>query len=246
MHDNVSRIKRSSPLGTTLFLTVRTLDPLLQYSILAKGLALPLLTTINAPLLSPSSHPPFDFGMPLRSLVIIAMAVGSSLKQNYNLAFISEQEMPASAGLTIPLFNTLFNSLNSILSLTTAATAFTPAFLTAENDNGVSPLLVLSSAAYLLGILTELGAEWQRREFLWGGLFGWARHVNYGAYTVWRAAYAMLGGGWVWGVVVGGFFAGDFVGRGVPVLDGYCEGRYGAAWVEYKKKVPYKLWPGIY
>ena len=67
------------------------------------------------------------------------MAVGSSIKQNYTLAFLSEQEMPVGGAIMIPVFNTIFNSANSIPSLTTAANAFTLSFLSTENDSGAAP-----------------------------------------------------------------------------------------------------------
>ena len=129
------------------------------------------------------------------------MAVGSSIKQNYALAFLSEQEMPVGGAIMIPVFNTIFNSANSIPSLTTAANAFTLSFLSTENDSGAAPLLVICSVVYLIGLLTEATSEQQRKTFkndpknagkpFTGGLFGLARHINYGAYTVWRGAYAL-------------------------------------------------------
>ena len=229
--DNVSRIKRSSPIGTSVFIGLRSLDVLLQYGILANGLADPLLNLLHV---SKVDSPIVALGLPLKSLVILSMAVGSSFKQNYALAFFSEQEMPVGSAIIVPVFNTVFNSANSILSLTTAANAFTPLLLT-KNDSGVPPLLVIGSVAYLIGLLTEIISEQQRRAFkndpknagkpFSGGLFGLARHINYGAYTLWRGAYALASGGWMWGIFVAGFVAKDFMDRGVPVLDEYCTKR---------------------
>ncbi|KAL5352030.1 hypothetical protein ACLOAV_001973 [Pseudogymnoascus australis] len=250
--DNVSRIKRSSPIGTSVFIGLRSLDVVLQYGILASWLADPLLNALHV---SKVDYPVVALGLPLKSLVILFMAVGSSIKQSYALVFLSEQEMPVGSAVTIAVFNTVFNSVNSIMSLTTAANAFTPFVLT-ENDSGVSPLLVIGSVAYLIGLLTEAISEQQRMAFkndlknagkpFSGGLFGLARHINYGAYTLWRGAYALASGGWMWGIFVAGFFARDFMDRGVPVLDEYCTKRYGASWAAYKKRVPYKLFPGVY
>jgi Protein of unknown function (DUF1295) len=230
--DNVSRIKRPSPLGTSVFIGLRSLDIFLQYGILAKGLADPLLNALHV---SKVDSPAVILGLPLKSLVILLMAVGSSVKQNYALAFLCEQEMPIGSAIMVSVFNTVFNSANSIISLTAAANAFTPSLLIAENDSQVSPLLVIGSAVYLIGLLTEAVSEQQRRTFkndprnagkpFTGGLFGLARHINYGAYTVWRGAYALASGGWIWGMFVTGFFARDFMDRGVPVLDEYCTKR---------------------
>jgi len=79
-----------------------------------------------------------------------------------------------------------------------------------------------------------------------GGLFGLARHINYGGYVVWRSSYALVSGGLLWAAFVGTFFGTDFARRGIPVLDEYCSKRYGVAWAEYRKNVQYKLIPGIY
>ncbi|CZR58618.1 uncharacterized protein PAC_08510 [Phialocephala subalpina] len=255
-HDNVQRGSySSSPLGTSVMVGLRTADIFLQYGILAKGLADPLLSLLNVsqPL---NFAPAVALGLPLKPLLILAMAAGSSIKQSYWLVYVSKEEMPPANAVLISVFNTVFNSANSILSLTTAANAFTPGFLTAESDNGASTLLVLSSVSYFVGLAIEAVSETQRKTFkddpknagkvYTGGLFGLARHINYGAYTIWRSSYALASGGWIWGGIVAAFFSWDFANRAIPVLDEYCKSRYGASWTEYKNKVPYKLVPGIY
>lgn len=45
---------------------------------------------------------------------------------------------------------------------------------------------------------------------------------------MWRAGYAMAGGGYGMGVLVAAFWAWDFSKRAIPVLSEYCEKRYGA------------------
>lgn len=61
-----------------------------------------------------------------------------------------------------------------------------------------------------------------------------------------RTGYAFAAGGFIPAAIIGALFGVDFAVRGVPVLDDYCTKRYGASWTEFKKKVPYKLIPGIY
>jgi steroid 5-alpha reductase family enzyme len=83
----------------------------------------------------------------------------------------------------------------------------------------------------MLGMAAEAVSEVQRSNFkadpknsgkpYTGGLFGLARHVNYGGYAVMRAGYAMATGWWMWGAFVFTFFFRDFATRGVPVLDEY-------------------------
>ncbi|KAF4624489.1 hypothetical protein G7Y89_g13683 [Cudoniella acicularis] len=234
--DNVSRVKRASPAGTSTFVGLRTLDVFLQYGILAKGLADPLLDRLSVSHVPSNLAPAVAFGLPLKPLVLIAMAAGSTIKQVYNLWFISQEEMPVANAIPIGIFNTIFNSANSILSLTTAATYLVPQVLSAtDNQNELSPLFIIGTIGYAVGLLTELVSEVQRRDFkkdprnagkaYTGGLFSLARHINYGGYTIWRASYALATGGPIWGSFVGAFFFVDFAKRGVPVLDDYCTKR---------------------
>jgi hypothetical protein len=95
----------------------------------------------------------------------------------------------------------------------------------------LSPPIAVGLAAYALGLSVEAISEFQRKAFkqdpknkgkpYGGGLFSLATNVNYGAYTIWRAAYALTCGGFVWGATTFTFFFWDFVTRGVPVLDEY-------------------------
>ncbi|TVY34538.1 hypothetical protein LOCC1_G007779 [Lachnellula occidentalis] len=250
-------VKRASPFGTSLFVGLRTLDVLIQYGILARGLADPLLNRLpisNAPT-SPASF--IALGLPLKSLVVLGMAATTALKQIYWVLCISQEEMPVTAALPIAGANILFNSPSSILCMTTAASHFAPAFLTTANEQtGLSPLVLMGTFTFVLGTVVELASEIQRRDFkddarnkgkpYTGGLFKLARHINYGAYSLMRAGYAVAAGGWIWGALIATFFFRDFATRGVPILDEYCAERYGAAWGEFKKKVAWKLVPGIY
>lgn len=233
--DNMSRLKQSSSLGTTTFITLRTLDTPIQYAILAKSLASPLLDYLNITHIATyatSSPAAIAFGLPLKPLLILGMAAGTALKQNYWLASIAAEEMPLSKALPIGIFNSVFNSLNSIIALTAASKFLAPEVLTAGE---LSPMFLLGYLGCFTSLAVETISEVQRRNFkakpenkgkpFTGGLFGWSRHINYGAYTVMRGSYALACGGWIWGLVVGGFFAVDFINRGVPVMDDYCTKR---------------------
>lgn len=130
---------------------------------------------------------------------------------------------------------TSFNSANSIISLTAAASAFTPALLYAETALGFSPLFLLGTVGYIVGLSGEIISEAQRKKFkdspknegkvYTSGLFGFARHINYGSNMIWRVSYALAGGGWIYGVVNVMFFANVFVTRAVPIMDEYCAKR---------------------
>jgi len=245
----------STPFSRSIFIGIRTASIFLQYGILAQGLADPLLNYLNVSRV-PNLAPAIAFGLPLGPLLFLAMAVGSSVKQSYWVAFIGKEELLTSSAIIISFFNSVGDTIYSVLSLTATASAFTPSFLTAENDHGISAILILSTVSFFVGLAMEAGSEIQRKVFkddpknagklYTGGLFGLARHINYGGYSVWRASYALATGGWIWATMIGGFSARKFSNRVIPVMDDYCTGRYGAQWNEYKNKVPYKLIPGIY
>jgi len=250
-------VKRASPLGTTLFVGLRTFDVFVQYGILAQGLADPILSRLPTSTVPTNSAPIVALGLPLKPLIVLGMAAGTAIKQIYWLLFISQEEMGPAGALPIAFFNILFNSPNSILSMTAAASYFAPAILTtADVQTGLSPLFLIGTFSFVLGTVVELGSEVQRRKFkndpknagkpYTGGLFSLARHINYGAYSLMRSGYALAAGGWIWSLIIAAFFFGDFATRGVPILDEYCTKRYGASWVEFKKNAPYKLVPGIY
>lgn len=201
--------------------------------------------------------PPIQTGIPLIDglglspyrLVLLGMAIGSAAKQNIWVTLLSGEPMAVHNALVVGAFNTVFNSLSSYAFLARATSA------SLESDFP-QPALMAGGALYVVGLLTELVAEAQRKRFkadpankgkvYSGGLWRFARHVNYGGYTLWRAGYALTGGGWGLGAVVGAFFFWDFSTRAVPILSEYCEKRYGEDWEAFKRQTRYRLIPGIY
>ncbi|KAH8425086.1 uncharacterized protein LDX57_002835 [Aspergillus melleus] len=93
----------------------------------------------------------------------------------------------------------------------------------------MSSTIAVGLAAYGIGLSVEGISEFQRKAFkqepknkgmpYGGGLFSLATDINYGAYTIWRAAYAMACGGLFWGAMTFTFFFRVSATRGVPVLD---------------------------
>jgi hypothetical protein len=163
--------------------------------------------------------------------IIAVMALGSSLKQIITMLVVSEQDTPVSSAIAISLFNTAFNSLNSLFSVWDATSRSPPAASSIRE----SPSVIAGLGFYIVGIFIELLSELQRTSFkkdsankgkpYAGGLFSLATHINYGAYTIWRAFYALTSGGGLWGFTVGLFFFYDFAHRGVPILDEYLSQR---------------------
>ncbi|KAF4459489.1 hypothetical protein FALBO_13751 [Fusarium albosuccineum] len=254
-------VKKSSTAGTVTLLSLRGLDPVLQYGLLTGGGAA-LLGRFGIPSIAPvaagaavrTGTQAIDaLDLPLSHLVILAMAAGSTLKQSYWLVSLSQEYFPPSSAIAVSGYNTFANSINTLLFLAAATSSVSaPVF----PGTSVPYPLAVGSILYSVGILLEVVSEYQRKVFksdpaskgkvMRSGLWSWARHINYGGYALWRGAYSLAASGVVAGLVVGGVQAWDFVRRAVPSLNEYCSERYGEQWESFKKDVKWTILPGIY
>ncbi|KAJ5904841.1 uncharacterized protein N7473_001757 [Penicillium subrubescens] len=253
--DNVSRVKKTNTIGILTFIGLRAADSVFQYALLQRGWASSLIQRLGAAAVSRDMIAHTSTGQLRPQYAMIAfMALGSSVKQILNILLVLEQEMSPLSAVAIALFNTICNSLNALLSVW-AVTSQAPgpdSFLEILQN----PLLLAGVGFYVVGIVVEAASELQRTAFkkdsnnkgkpYAGGLFSTATHINYGGYTIWRAAYAYTSAGWPWALGIFSWFFYDFAARGVPVLDQYLLDRYGEQWQAIKDRVPYRLIPGIY
>lgn len=244
-----------TPAGKATFFILRAVEPLLQYSILAHGLGTSLFHRMGLRTLPPGL--PTNTGIALIDglglspyrLVLLGMSVGAAVKQNIWVTALSGEPMPVGGAIGVGIFNAVFNTISTYAFLLGATSAST-------ETNFPQPALIIGSTLYVVGLATELVAEVQRKRFksdpknkgkaYTGGLWQFARHINYGGYTLWRAGYAITGGGYTLGALVGAFFFWDFTQRAIPVLNEYCEKRYGTVWEQFKKDTPYQLIPYVY
>lgn len=153
--------------------------------------------------------------------------------------------MSPKSAVIISIFNSVINSINTL--------AFS---LAAINPTWSEKLFYVSVPLFAAGILIESVSEIQRKVFkddpknsgkvYAGGLFSFARHINYFGYQVWRVSMAVATGGLGLGALVGGMLWRTFVKESIPELDEYCTKKYGGQWEEVKKNVPYAFVPGIY
>lgn len=204
------------------------------------GLSIPPAPPAGGSVLASSGHALTPF-----QAVIWSMSIGSALKQIFWQLVIANEPMTPTNAVLISVFNTVNNGLNTL--------AFS---LAAINPTWSSNLFYISIPLYAVGILVETFSEVQRKAFkddsrnkgklYSGGLFSFARHINYFGYMIWRSSFAAAAGGAAWGALVAAFFAYDFCNRSIPVLDYYFTRKYGVKWEEVKKKVPYAFAPGIY
>ncbi|KAK1219887.1 hypothetical protein PQX77_017367 [Marasmius sp. AFHP31] len=251
----------NSFLTKLVFSLSRMADVPLQYQILAHGLGHSIITSLGSqPLLSyqPAANQQNALTSSLElspyRIVLLGMSIGSMVKQVVWLIRISQEDIGVRGALGIGAFNALSNSLNTLIFSAAATSVITsPA---QEWNLSTSPQLLVGTAMFAIGIALEWISEEQRKAFkddpsnkgkvYSGGLFGWARHINFGGYTLWRSGFSLAAGGWWFGATIAAAFTYFFAKGGIPELDEYCSNRYRNQWVEYKRKVPYKLFPYVY
>ncbi|OTA89893.1 hypothetical protein M434DRAFT_398332 [Hypoxylon sp. CO27-5] len=263
--------KKPTPLGTATFIGLRTLDLPLQHALLS-GLGAALITKAGLATALPASTSLLQTGVPFidslghpTSALLLAFATGSSAKQIYWLTRLSKESFPASAATTVSFFNTVVNSVNSLLFLTYATTSLRSVpvlsipislpFLSSERID-VPLSTVVGTLMYVVGITLETVSEQQRKAFKDApenagkvckvGVWRWARHINYFGYSLWRGGYTMVATGWIGGLLMGGIQLWDLSTRAVGVLDEYCSNRYKDQWTQFKREVPYSVVPWVY
>lgn len=250
-------IKEPSPFGTATFIGLRILDPFIQYGILRYGYGSSLLhslglSTLPAGLPTNTGLPPIDgLGLSPYRLILLAMTTGSCAKQIWWLVGTSQEKFGVGPAVMVSAYNTILNAVNNLLFTTTAFSASL-----SGGETFPQPPLIIGTLLFTVGLLAEAISEYQRARFkkdpknkgkpFTGGLFKYARHINYGGYNLWRAGYAMAAGGWAWGIAAFVWQFADFALRAVPVLDGYCESRYGQSWKDFREQTKWRLIPYIY
>ncbi|KAF9525145.1 hypothetical protein CPB83DRAFT_860077 [Crepidotus variabilis] len=247
--------KHSSPVGTSIFVALRSLDPFIQYGILADGIGATLLGKVGLQALP--DGPPFQTGIgfidvlqlsPYRLLLFI-MSTGSVLKHIFWVLYTSKEAFSVGTALNVGIGNTVFNTLVTIIATTSFAGSLQVSKTIAQ------PTVIIGSILYFVGISVEVLSELQRKFFkddpkndgkaFTRGLWSLARHINYTGYLSWRVGYSLAGGGVTAAFITGAFLLKEFLGRAIPELDAYASKRYREQWDNYKRRTPYKLIPGI-
>ncbi|KAL9110890.1 MAG: hypothetical protein Q9227_004690 [Pyrenula ochraceoflavens] len=246
--------KRPSPVGTTVMVILRLFDLYVQHYVLNSS---PFSRFF------PSAHPVDGYDsiaatLPLyRLYAYLGLSVAPFAVFMFNATILSVfkhclwatylggEYITVEGAIAVSVYNTIQNTLSNALFTTSGI-----------NPTWSFPCLPIGQVLVITGIVTEIAAEAQRKRFknsqhnegkvFMGGLFGVVRNPNYTGYTIWRTGMALMGGGWLWAIVAGFFFAWDFAARAIPEIESYGEERYGQQWEKFVEKVPYRLFPGIW
>lgn len=163
--------------------------------------------------------------------IVLGMAFVNSARHIFWKLHTGEQVFTPGFAVLVSIFNTVNNALNVGAALW-SGTSMAP-----EAGEGVlsSPTRVLGLALFSIGSFIETYSELGRKSFkadpknegklYTGGLFGLARHVNFGGYLLWRTGFATWCGGLRWGSFVAVYFLYYFASAGIPPLANYLEQR---------------------
>lgn len=235
-----SRKKDPSNSGAVVFTLLRLLDLPWQHYFLGSGLGVSLLTRLGAtaqPLTQlPSTSTSFlGLGLSPYHSLILGLAAGTSASQIFWAWVIGDNYFPPSGATAVALYNTLLNTVNSGLALWAVTWQAPSRGPTLRSGLSWPATALVGVPVYLFGTFLERYSEVQRKSFktkpenkgkpFSSGLFGVVRNVNYTGYALMRVGFALVCGGWIWGVVMGGIVFSDFAFRAVPWLERYCEDR---------------------
>lgn len=115
-----------TPAGKAAFFILRAIDPTIQYGILAHGIGTPLLHRLGLRTLPPglatrTGIAAIDgLGLSPYRLILLGMTVGSVVKQNIWVTFLSGEPMPIGSAVAVSAYNTIVNGINNYAFLLTA------------------------------------------------------------------------------------------------------------------------------
>ncbi|KAI8915372.1 hypothetical protein DFJ77DRAFT_462409 [Powellomyces hirtus] len=233
----VRRWKSGNTAGKTVFVALRSANPLLQYLIYTQGWGNKLYALLGLT----AATPHIGLLSPKQKLLVGIAAVGAA-RQIFWCLYINESPITVLDATHITLFNLVADTANTLLSFTCSAWSL-----------GIQQLV--GSAMVAVGSVIETGSELQRKWFkakpentgrvIRNGLWKYSRHVNYAGYVLWRGGYAMSPGNVYafWNPLV---HLWDFSARGIPVLERYMSLKYKDEWAQYSQHTPYKLIPYVW
>ncbi|KAJ9267096.1 hypothetical protein DTO212C5_6161 [Paecilomyces variotii] len=258
----VDKIQRGnykfSTAGTATWIGLRVLDPFIQYNLLFRGAGDNILTrigvTTTSSVLAGSSS-----ALSKPRYILLGMSAAAVVKHIYWILGLNQEYFPPSFATFISAFNLAFDTTATFLLLSSkTSAALSEPQISIPYTNGLSlPFnVVVGTLMFSAGLLVETVAEVQRKWFkkdpknkgkiFTGGLWRLARHINYGAYTIWRGGYMLAAGGWAPCVILMAFLLRDFLSNSIRGMDKYMGGKYSEQWEEYKARVPWLMFPGIF
>ncbi|KIM88145.1 hypothetical protein PILCRDRAFT_814057 [Piloderma croceum F 1598] len=240
--------------GFVIFFLGRAVDAPFQYLLFSRGWGVKALSTIglhgNSTLLKEG---PGAWGLgPVPTLLTGLYAV-AAMRHFYWITFTNTYKWPFTQAAAIVLSNLwfdTFNTLSTIHAISSSSPVVAGSFIEAlgwKQWAGVG--------LFVAGMLIETLAEESRKRFKNNpsnkgkiddtGLWSIVRHPNYAGFTLWRSGASLATGSLGYSIGMYIFIISLFVFQAIPGLSGHMSQHYGEQWISYKKRVPYRLFPGI-
>ncbi|MFX1466635.1 MAG: DUF1295 domain-containing protein [Promethearchaeota archaeon] len=118
----------------------------------------------------------------------------------------------------------------------------------------IDPIDYVAIGIFIIGSFLNTGSEFQRKLFkdkpenegklYTGGLFSYARHINYFGDSVWTIGWALMTRNW-FGAIMPIFCTLGFVFANIPMLSKYLEERYKEQYREWARRTK-KFIPFVY
>ncbi|KAJ6554547.1 hypothetical protein B0H19DRAFT_1154002 [Mycena capillaripes] len=256
-HGHLSHLRGNANLsipGIATFFLGRLSDAPLQYAMFTQGWAVKGLTAVGlrASSLLISAGPGVAGLGPIPTLLTGMYAV-SSLRHAYWILFTSNFNWPASVSLQVVLYNTLVNTINTLVAVN--ALTSSPYPILGDFTDCIGWKQYAGVALFAIGITMETVAEEGRKRFKKDpknkgkiddtGLWSFVRHPNYLGYTLWRTGITLATGSLIATAALSTFQIMAFNSGGIPGISSYMSAKYGQQWTDYKKRVPSAIIPGI-
>lgn len=223
---------KSSRWPTRAFATLRMLDPILVWWLLQQPNMMPMQMLEG------------------RKLLLVGMVAVGALRHAFWVTYINRNEWNWELAITVGIFNNWFDWTHAKCLLRHLADNNSTSSVTDE----IGRLEWVGVIFFVVGGFFETFSEWQRRKFkddlgnkgklYRGGLFAYARHINYFGYILWRTGIGLVSGP-PFTLSYGLYHATDFYLRAIPMLQNHMQAKYGDQWTEYTKQTKSVFIPGV-
>jgi len=175
------------------------------------------------------------------------------LRHGYWVIFTSSFYFPTSISLQLVAYNTTINTINTLVAVN--ALTSSPYPILGDFTDCIGWKQWAGLALFAIGISMDTIAEESRKQFKKDpknkgkiddtGLWSLVRHPNYLGYTLWRTGITLATGSIVATVALSAIQVLGFFTNGIPEITSYMSVKYGKQWEDYKRRVPYAIFPGI-
>ncbi|KAJ7353325.1 hypothetical protein DFH08DRAFT_856510 [Mycena albidolilacea] len=241
--------------GAATFALGRLADAPLQYMMFTQGWAVKALAAVGMRASNALvTAGPGVAGLGPVPTLLTGMYAIAGIRHAYWALFTSDNHCSTGSSLGIAVYNTAVNIANTLVAVHMLTSSPHPILGSFTDCIGWKQWAGL--ALFVIGISMEMIAEDSRKKFKQDpknkgkiddtGLWSVVRHPNYLGFLLGRIGISLVTGSLVSTAAHAAVQFAIFFFGGVPEISGYMATKYDAQWMDYKKRVPYAMFPGIY